>query len=401
MDAVKQLLENAVENGTIAGCACIASNKDGSFRYEEAVGVDSLASEPSEPVATSSVFPLISSTKLMTVVAALQLVERGALELDQDVAPLIPELASQPVLAGQLDAPVAVRRRNPLLLKYLLSHSAGTPYPGFSDVPAGYMAEQWSNLSNCTTVDARYGVPLTFEPGESFAYGFAIDWVGKIVERVSGEPSLEAYMRKHIWEPLGIQGITFWPDEHPRVKSKLVQPVQRTPDGGVEPSTAKSINDGLQECFGGQGAYARLDDFHKILQSLLANDGKLLAPDAATEMFKPQLTAPGKAALNAMLRDPTRAASVLGDVSAPLARDWNLAGLMASEDDPDGRKKRGATFWYGMLNFYWFMDVEAGLCGAFGVSLLPMADAKLKDLILAWQRSMYDMLKKQEEQQGL
>lgn len=47
------------------------------------------------------------------------------------------------------------------------------------------------------------------------------------------------------------------------------------------------------------------------------------------------------------------------------------------------------------------MDVEAGLCGAFGVSLLPMADAKLKDLILAWQRSMYDMLKKQEEQQGL
>ncbi|EKG09665.1 Beta-lactamase-related protein [Macrophomina phaseolina MS6] len=390
MSAVKQLLEDAVANGTIAGCACMASSKDGSFHYEEAVGVESLTNPPSEPVSTKSVFPLISSTKLMTAVAALQLVERGSLYLDQDVSPLIPELASQPVLGGSLEAPVAVPRRNPLLLKYLLSHSVGTPYPGFSDLPAGYMAEQWSNLPRFTTIAARFGQPLTFQPGENFAYGFAMDWVGRIIERVSGEPSLEAYMRKNIWEPLGIQGITFWPDEHAHIKSKLVQTAQRTPDGGIEPSAAKSINDGLQECFGGQGAYACVDDFHKILQSLLANDGKLLKPETVTEMFKPQLTTPAKAALNAMLRDPTKAANVIGDFSIPLTYDWNLAGLMLAEDDPNGGRKKGTTCWYGMMNFYWFIDVEAGLCGVFGVSLLPQADAKLKNLILAWQRLLYD-----------
>ncbi|KKY27137.1 putative beta-lactamase family protein [Diplodia seriata] len=285
-----------------------------------------------------------------------------------------------------------MRRRNPLLLKYLLSHSAGTPYPGFSELPAGYMAEQWSNLPGYPTVAARYGQPLTFEPGEGFAYGFAMDWVGKVVERVSGEASLEAYMRKHIWAPLGIEaGITFWPradgDE-----SKLVRPVQRMPDGGLEPSTAPSINDGLRECFGGQGAYARVDDFHKVLRSLLANDGRLLAPRTVEEMFKPQLMPPAKAALNAMLRDPAKAAGVIGDFSTPLSYDWNLAGLMAAEDSPDGRRKKGMTMWFGMMNFYWFIDIEAGVCGAFGVSLLPMADAKVKDLILAWQRLMYDIL---------
>ncbi|KAF2137447.1 uncharacterized protein K452DRAFT_257480 [Aplosporella prunicola CBS 121167] len=395
MDTVNQLLQDAVISNTIAGCACVAIDRDGVFKYANAVGARSATKAPLEPITTESTFSLISSTKIMTAIAALQLVERGALSLDQDVSALLPELANQPVLAGHLDAPVPVPRRNPLLLRYLLTHSIGIPYPGFADVPVGYAVEQWRDLSRYTTIAKRFGHPLAFEPGESFGYGGAMDWVSKLVERVSGEPSLDHYMRKHIWGPLGIQGITFWPNKHPEIKSTMVETVQRTADGGYGPSTARSINQGIEECFGGQGAHANVDDFLKILHSLLADDGKLLKPKTVAEMFKPQLTAPAKEALNKMLHNPEKAAMVLGDFSKPAATyDWNCGGLIATND---GSGKRGATTWYSMLNFYWFIDVEAGLCGAFGTQLLPMGDRKVNDLIIAWKDAMYEGLSKTKE----
>ena len=53
-------------------------------------------------------------------------------------------------------------------------------------------------------------VPLLYEPGTNWLYGTALDWAGKLVERITNE-TLEEYMKKNIWAPLGIIDITFWP----------------------------------------------------------------------------------------------------------------------------------------------------------------------------------------------
>ncbi|EKG16357.1 Beta-lactamase-related protein [Macrophomina phaseolina MS6] len=130
MQAADKLLKDAVENGIIAGCACMASDKNGTIQYSSGFGPSSSPqASPPAPMTTRSVFSLISSTKAMTAIAALQLVERGILSLDQDVSPLLSELAYQPVLGGPLDNPVATPRRNALLLRHLLTHSSGTTYP--------------------------------------------------------------------------------------------------------------------------------------------------------------------------------------------------------------------------------------------------------------------------------
>ena len=69
-------------------------------------------------------------TKLLTSIAAMQIVEKGLISLEDDVSSYIPELAKQPVLKGfdSSEAPITAERKNPIKFVHLLTHSAGTAY---------------------------------------------------------------------------------------------------------------------------------------------------------------------------------------------------------------------------------------------------------------------------------
>lgn len=66
--------------------------------------------------------------------------------------------------------------------------------------------------------------PLIYVPGENWAYSVGADWAGLMVERVNGGFTLEDYMKKNIWAPLGIENITFFPFQNPAIKDRLVFP---------------------------------------------------------------------------------------------------------------------------------------------------------------------------------
>ena len=51
-------------------------------------------------------------------------------------------------------------------------------------------------------------VPLMFEPGTAWQYGYSADWTGKLVEAVSGL-NLEQYFQRNILQPLGMNDTTF------------------------------------------------------------------------------------------------------------------------------------------------------------------------------------------------
>jgi hypothetical protein len=63
---------------------------------------------------------LASQTKLLTAVAALQIVERGLIAFDDDVEELLPELAGQQVLTGYDadDKPVLEKRTVGITFRY-------------------------------------------------------------------------------------------------------------------------------------------------------------------------------------------------------------------------------------------------------------------------------------------
>lgn len=122
--------------------------------------------------------------------------------------------------------------------------------------------------------------PLVNQPGECWEYGTGIDWVGLIVERVSGL-SLDAYFQKFILEPLGAENITFTPTR--AMKDKLVFMHDRGIDGSIsigqhghllrhallEPSEeakGRIVHSGGAGCFGPTGSYCGkfLDNWEEI-----------------------------------------------------------------------------------------------------------------------------------------
>jgi methyl acetate hydrolase len=146
--------------------------------------------------------------KPVTSVAAMQLVEQGKLRLDEPVPDIDPALGAPQVLAG-FDAAGTPQLRPAKLaitLRHLLTHTAGFTYRIW-DAQALRYAQAIGNLSPLNRA-ALPKTPLMFDPGTRWQYGTNIDWVGRIVETISGE-RLDVYFRKHILGPLGMADTGF------------------------------------------------------------------------------------------------------------------------------------------------------------------------------------------------
>ncbi|MBV8963068.1 MAG: beta-lactamase family protein, partial [Hyphomicrobiales bacterium] len=95
LPAVDESLRRATEAGEVPGLVVAAATDDG-LVYEAAFG----KREVGKPAAmtTDSVFWIASMTKAITCTAAMQLVERGKLKLDDPIETLLPQLAGRQVL---------------------------------------------------------------------------------------------------------------------------------------------------------------------------------------------------------------------------------------------------------------------------------------------------------------
>src|SRR5215216_923795 len=122
--SVDQILERAVEAGEVPGVIALAAD-DAGVIYQGAFGKREVSKDPQMTLDT--VVWIASMTKAVTSVAAMQLVEQGALSLDEPLSERLPELASIQVLEG-FDAAGAPRLRAPrcpITLRHLLTHTAG------------------------------------------------------------------------------------------------------------------------------------------------------------------------------------------------------------------------------------------------------------------------------------
>ena len=94
-DGIKHIPLSGSERGTLSG-KLADEGETGRFEYEKAFG----RASPNEPMLLDSTFRIASCSKLLTSIAALQCVERGQITLDEDVTPILPELAQLSVLEG-------------------------------------------------------------------------------------------------------------------------------------------------------------------------------------------------------------------------------------------------------------------------------------------------------------
>ncbi|KAK2735330.1 beta-lactamase family protein [Colletotrichum kahawae] len=382
MSTFEEKITAAVKDGILPGVVIYAKDKSGRLNYSQVINSQNAPHVPR--ISPSSTLWLASATKIITTIAALQLVERKIVALEDDISHHLPALASQPVLTGfnSSNEPVLSPRKNSITLRQLLSHSAGTGYDFLSPE-----LQRWQTLNgkkpvSGSNVEERFSYPFLYEPGTYWAYSNAIDWTGRLVEVLTGQ-DLETYMRQNIFEPLNLKSFTF----NAATAEKTLWPLStRNPETGkVIPYTGRHLNNGVESPLGGQGLHGSMDEYIEILYSLLIDDGKLLRPETTAEMFKPQLSPQSKMAL---LRNMDTPQGFVGDFPDTKEYDWGLGGILIGGGSHPYRKK-GTLIWSGAANIFWWIDRETGICGLFGTQIMPAAELVTKGYIKAFEEEIY------------
>ncbi|KAL2179786.1 beta-lactamase/transpeptidase-like protein [Thermothelomyces heterothallicus CBS 202.75] len=399
-------VKKAVDERLIPNAVVLARDKSGKMDYSFSYGPTTLNPDATPAqISPDSMFSMFSMTKLITSICALKLVEEGVVGLEEDVSKHLETLATQPVLTGFDDAsgqPTYKERTRPITLRRLLTHSAGNGYILMHDrlrrwaettgrpVPVPLQRDPVPGGSS--TVDTRFDYPLLFEPGESWVYGSGLDWAGRLVEKLSGVP-LDDFVYENVLAPVGVPrgAMTF----HPlRFRSSppdaLVGTASRDPGSGkVAFLPTEHSGEQQHDAFGGEGLFGGAGQYVKVLHSILADDGKILKPQTARYLFEPLLEPAAREALNAELDTADWA---VGVIPKGVDYDWSAGGLLSTGGDGLGHRKKGFLQWGGMLNMSWFIDREAGVCGVFGTQLLPVNDAKVKELTKEFEDAIYSRL---------
>ena len=163
------LLRAAVEQRRVPGVVAMVATADG-IAYEGAFGFDK-----------DAIFAIASMTKPVTSVAVMQLVEAGKVKLDEPAATYLPELTSVQVLeGGALRAP-----KTAPTVRQLLTHTAGFGYEFLNKEIFDYAAQ--GKIPHMGGGDGFMKAPLVSDPGTRWEYGINTDWLGRVVETVTGE----------------------------------------------------------------------------------------------------------------------------------------------------------------------------------------------------------------------
>ena len=216
-------LQRHVDSHEIAGGA-LRFRQHGELIEDAAVGWADIAG--SSPVTARSIFRQASLTKPVIAVAVVQLIEEGAIGLDDEVARFIPSFASTSVALGASAdwTSTAVQRELPVVpadrrvtIRDLLTHSSGLGQGPHSEplVRAASLAHRVL----ADRVDAYAAIPADAQPGAATGYSpqLGFDILGRVVEVVTGT-DLQAALRASIFEPLGMADTRFVLDDEQRTR---------------------------------------------------------------------------------------------------------------------------------------------------------------------------------------
>jgi CubicO group peptidase (beta-lactamase class C family) len=298
-DAIHEL----VDTGVIPGAVTLIDH-DGDV-HVDAYGVADLAS--GTPLRETALFRIQSMTKPVLAVATMQLVEGGALRLDDPVDRWLPELANRSVLRtplGEIDDVVPAVR--PITVDHLLTNRAGygmvmmdTPFTRAMQ-EAGVDAGPIPRLEPSDAWLARLAeLPLIHQPGEGWRYHTSFDILGILISRVTGT-GLEDHLTEAIFDPLGMPDTAMFVDGEQA--SRLVAAYHHDDDGALvedEPA-AGGYHVGIPPFDVDHGELvSTVRDYHRFASMLLRGgeiDGvRLLSPESVATMTRDHIDPAQKA----------------------------------------------------------------------------------------------------------
>jgi methyl acetate hydrolase len=380
---IDQVLREAVDEKKLPGIVAMVVVAD-HVTYQGASGKrDTIKNIP---MTVDSIFRIASMTKPITSVAVMQLVETGRVKLDEPAASYLPELSQVQVLE-EFDASTGQAKlrppKTPPTVRQLLSHTSGFAYEFFDPQLHAYVATGAVPALR-QGGDGFLKAPLLFDPGSRWEYGISTDWLGRLVEKVSGQ-TLEAYFRQYIFLPLGMTDTFF--DVPPEKQARVVALHQRQDDGSfIEPPPQPFAP--VRFYSGGGGLYSTASDYLKF-ERMLLNGGKLgnkriLQSETVDQMSRNQIGDLTLVQLRSLVpqfaKDPIR---------IPGSLDKFGLGFALNSKSVEGGRSQNSRAWAGIDNTFFWIDPPRKTCAVIMMQILPFSDDAAYSVVESFERAVY------------
>ncbi|MDR1736778.1 MAG: beta-lactamase family protein [Oscillospiraceae bacterium] len=345
---LNELLQGFTKGIGPAGCAC-AFAKDGNTLYEGYFGKADLAL--GRPIDGRSVYRIFSMTKIIVCAAAMMLFERGKFLLSDPIYEYFPEY----------------KHHGSMLVKHAFTMAVGLSNPN-EDSPTGRaMRQVYDRIEKDgkpelrTYIKAMADVPLGYEPGARFTYGFGHEMVAGLIEVVSGK-SVGQFLREEIFAPLGMEdtGYRFFGD----IKQRMVTPYRRAGDGTLTeiPGDADDLHkpDARLER-GGSGLFSTVRDYLAFTQMLAG--GGIYGRERIM----------GRKTIDLMRRNQLSAAQ-MRDFETPYNRGYGYGLGVRTMLDPAAAlspSALGEFGWSGMYGTWTAIDPGEGFSAVYMHQLVP------------------------------
>jgi CubicO group peptidase (beta-lactamase class C family) len=271
LPGVGAALQEQVDRHEIAGAVTMVVSKD-RVLHLETTGLADVAAH--KPMQADTVFWIASMTKPITATAVLMLQDEGKLDVHDPVAKYLPEFANLKTPSGQ---PAN------LTLIQILTHTSGL---GEAGGPAAREAKTLADL-----VPLWLAAPMQFEPGSRWSYcQSGINAAGRVVEVVSGM-SFDAFLKKRLFQPLGMKSTTFYPGASERARQVTAYAKNATTGSleAVPPRPEFGPRDRPPQ--GNGGLYSTAEDYGRFCQMLLGG-GRFQGVRYLSEASMKQLSTP-------------------------------------------------------------------------------------------------------------
>jgi CubicO group peptidase (beta-lactamase class C family) len=287
---VDAVIDKAIAAQQIVGTVVLIA-RDGKLVYARAAGLADR--EAKLPVREDTLFRLASMTKPVVSVAALALVDRGKLTLDDPVTKWLPDF--RPKLADGREPVITVR--------HLLTHTSGLTYK-FVEPPDGpyHKAEVSDGLAEpglSADVNLRRlaSAPLVHEPGAKWNYSLSIDVLGEVVARAGGG-TLPQVLEELVTRPLGMAATSFtvtdrarlaWPYAVATPPVRMTEPYDMSMMGMSIRFSPARIFDPTSFPSGGAGLAGTAHDYLRFLEAMRTGGAPILRPETARAAVSDQL----------------------------------------------------------------------------------------------------------------
>jgi methyl acetate hydrolase len=381
---IEQVLRDSVGETKLPGVVAMVASGD-RVTFQGALGKrDTTKNVPMTP---DTIFRIASMTKPVTSVAMMQIIESGRVKLDEPAATYAPELANVQVL-DEFDANAKQAKlrapKTPLTVRQLLTHTAGFAYEFFDPKMSAYAASGAVPSMRLGGDDGFLKGPLMFDPGTRWEYGISTDWVGRIVEKVSGQ-DLETYFREHIFRPLGMNDTFF--NVPPEKQARVVALHVRQDDGSYVEPPPQPLKP-VRFFSGGGGLHSTASDYLKF-ERMLLNGGTLggkrvLKAETVAEMSRNQIgdlsLLPMTSLMPQFARNPIR---------IPGAMDKFGLGFGLNTNAVEGGRSAGSLSWAGIYSTYFWIDPAKKTCAVIMMQLLPFSDDAAVTTVEQFERAVY------------